>query len=142
MKKTIKELAYYFDEELDKKLPVRLLTNGDLLYYNYIVKHLPNGKWGVFNVSSKDLKNEFFLKSCALMAAKAYNDRKFNHSNIVEDLDNNYWSHFSDALVFTQNIKHASADKYPILLTRLDESTTQVEFFKQKIYSLFKLTFV
>ena len=71
MKRAIKELAYYFDEELEKKLPIRLLPDGNLIYHSYIIKHLSNGKWGVFNIKTKDMKNQYYLKSCALIAAKA-----------------------------------------------------------------------
>lgn len=142
MKKTIKELAFYFDEELDKQLPIKVLPDGTLVYYSYIVKQLSNGSWGVFNIKTKDLKNQYYLKSCALIAAKAYHDHRFNKCSEIKDLDNNYWSNYVDSLIFKKNIKHASSERYPILVTRMEESNNQAEYFKNKIYSLFKLTFV
>ena len=73
LKRTIKELANYFDQELHQILPLKVLANGSLIYKNYFVKKLHNNNWGVFNVLSNDLKEQYHLKSCAVMAAKAFN---------------------------------------------------------------------
>ena len=140
-KKTIKELAEYFDQELQVKLPVILLPNGNLVYKNYLIKKLANN-WGVFNVLSNDLKDQYHLKSCALIAAKAYNNKHFNRCNEIKLLDNNYWSNHSDNLIYKNIIKHISDDKYPIMLTRMEESEFQANQYKIKISKMFKYTFV
>ena len=141
-KNTIKQLANYFDQELQAKLPINVLPNGSLVYKDFLVKQLPNSNWGVFNLKNKDLINQYYLKSCALMAAKSYSHKLFNKCNQIKELDNSYWSNYSDTVVFKHNINKVSDDKYHILLTRLEESSYQAEVFKKKIYSLFKYTFV
>lgn len=141
-KKTIKELAEYFDKELQMKLPIVLLPNGDLVYKNFLIKKLANNNWGVFNSVNKDLKDQYHLKSCALMAAKAYNHKHFNRCNEIKLLDNNYWSNYSDNLIYKNIIKNTSDEKYPIILTRLEESEFQTCKYKIKISKMFKNTFV
>ena len=139
--KTVKELANYFDQELQSLLPISILPNGALAYKNFLVKQLPTGNWGVFNIKNKDLVNQYYLKSCALMAAKFYNHRQFIKCNEVKALDNSYWSNYSDTVVFKSNINKVSDEKFLILLTRLEESLNQAELYKQRISLLFKWTF-
>lgn len=139
--KVIKELATYFDQELQANLPITILPNGALGYKNFLVKQLPNGNWGVFNVDNHDLINQYYLKTCALMAAKFYNHRQISKCYEIKDLDNHYWSNYTDTMMFKHNINNVDSDKYPILLTRLEESNFQAELYKNKISVLFKWTF-
>ena len=140
--KIIKELATYFDQELQRKIPITVLPTGGLVYKNFLVKQLTNGNWGVFNIDNKDLINQYYLKSCALMSAKFYNNKQYNSCSEIKELDNGYWSNFRDTLIFTNNIKTVAEDKYLILLTRLEESNYQTDYFKERISVLFKLAFV
>jgi len=140
-KTAIKELADYFDQELQTKLPIKILPNGALGYNDFLVKKLPNGDWGVFNVLNKDLINQYYLKSCALMAAKFYNHRQFAKCHEIKELDNRYWSNYSDTLIFKNTID-ISSEKYHILLTRLEESTYQSDHYQKIISRLFKHTFI
>lgn len=137
----IADLAKYFDQELQKTLPIVLLPNGALGYHNFLIKRLPNDRWGVFNVKSKDLINEYHLKSCALMSAKFYNHYQYHLCHEVKDLDNKYWSHHSDSLVFKITIENASDEKYSIIEARLDESIHKSSYYQKRISKLFKLTF-
>ena len=141
-KKTIRELAQYFDQELQTKLPITILPNGALVYKDYLVKQLPNNNWGVFNIMNKDLKDQFHLKSCALIAAKAYTHRYFYKCNEIKDLDNSYWANYSDFVVYKNIINKSSDEQYPILLTRLEESDYRANKVKNKISKLFKHPFV
>jgi hypothetical protein len=140
--KTIKELAKYFDEELQSSLPITILPNGALGYKNFLVKQLPNSNWGVFNVGNTDLVNQYYLKSCALMAAKFYNHKQVVKCYEVKDLDDGYWSNYSDSIIFKNNLVKVNDDKYQILLTRLEESSYQAKLYQNKISVLFKWTFV
>lgn len=140
--KTIKELAQYFDQELQTKLPVTILPNGDLMYKNYLVKQLSNQNWGVFNILNKDLREQYHLKSCALMAAKAYNHRQLDKCSEIKSLDNSYWANHSNVLVYKNIINKIDDDQYPIMLTRLEESDFRANRDKHKISKLFKHTFV
>lgn len=141
--KTIKELAKYFDQELQATLPVSVLPNGTLAYKQFIIKELANGNWGLYNIHSKDLLDQFFLKSCALMAAKAYSMANLPKYFEVKRLDNRYWANHCDAQVFKHNIKLAKDySKYLILVNRLEHSTELAKFYKAKISQMFRWSFV
>lgn len=141
--KIIKEFAGYFDQELQTTLPISVLPDGSLLYKDFLVKQLDNTYWGVYNILSKDLINEYFLKSCALIAAKEYNNRHYEKYQSVKLLDSKYASVTNDATVFKHNIELvADNEKYHILLTRLEESTSLSQYYKQLILRLFRQSFI
>lgn len=142
LKRTIKELANYFDQELHQILPLKVLANGSLIYKNHFVKKLHNNNWGVFNVLSNDLKEQYHLKSCAVMAAKAFNNKNYNRCNELKLLDNNYWSNYNNSLLYKNILPSVSDEKYQIILTKLEESIYQVDTSKNKIYKMFKHTFI
>lgn len=142
-KKTIKELASYFDQELQATLPITVLPNGVLAYKQFVIKQLPNGNWGLYHINSKDLIEQFFLKSCALMAAKAYNFANLPKYFEIKRLDNRYWASYCDSVVFKHNIKLAKDyDKYLVLLNRLEYSTEQAKHYKAIISQMFRWSFV
>lgn len=140
--KVVKALASQFEEELNKSLPVTVRADGSIVYKDYFIKIMKNGNWGLYNIRSKDQIDEFFLKTCALMAAKAYAHARIEKFLEIKRLDNNYWSNHSDSLIFRNNIKTAqNFDRYVILLNRLEESETQSNRFKEEISRMFKWTF-
>jgi hypothetical protein len=141
--KIIKEFAGYFDQELQTTLPISVLPDGSLLYKDFLVRQLDNTYWGVYNILSKDLINEYFLKSCALIAAKEYNNRHYEKYQSVKLLDSRYASAANDTTVFKNNIELTTdTDKYHILLTRLEESSALSQYYKQLILRLFRQSFI
>ena len=141
--KIIKEFAEYFDQELQATLPISILPNGSLAYNDLLVKQLDNGGWGVYNMISKDLINEYFLKSCALVAAKEYYHRQYAKYHNVKLLDNKYASATTNATVLKNNIELVTdTEKYHILLTRLDESQNISQYYQKLILRLFRQTFI
>lgn len=138
---TISELAKYFDQELQKTLPLVILPNGALGYFNFLVKKTPDNLWGVFNVKNKELINSYYLKSCALMSAKFYNHNQFHFCHEVKDLDSKYWMHYNDSVVFRNNIDDSPDERYSIIEARLSESTHKSAYYKRRISILFKTTF-
>jgi hypothetical protein len=141
--KIIKEFAGYFDQELQTTLPISVLPDGSLLYKDFLVKQLDNTYWGVYNILSKDFVNEYFLKSCALIAAKDYNNRHYEKYQSVKLLDSKYAAVTNDATVFKNNIELVTDDeKYHILLTRLEESNALSQYYKQVILRLFRQSFI
>jgi hypothetical protein len=139
----VKELAEQFSHELDVKWPVHVMPNGNIVYKDYVIKELKNGNWAVYNRSSKDLIDQFFLKSCALMAAKAYNNTKLEKYFEIKRLDNSYWANYCDHLVFKKNIKTAKDfERYLILLNKLEDSDAKVKYYKEEISRMFKWSFV
>lgn len=140
---TIKEFAGYFDQELQRTLPISVLPDGSLLYKNFLVRQLENTYWGVFNIVSKELINEYFLKCCALIAAKEYNYRHYEKYQSVKLLDNKYASATNDATVFRHNIVLVTDnEKYHIMLTRLEESDTLSKQYQHIILKLFRQSFI
>jgi hypothetical protein len=141
--KTIKELAGFFDKELTANLPVTVLPNGAVGYKDYLIKQTKDGNWGIYNVLSKDLLDQFFLKSCALMAAKAYSNVQLEKYQTIKQLDNRYWANHCDMLVYKKNIKTAKEfERYLILLNKLENSEAQTEHYKEEISRMFKWSFV
>lgn len=141
--KAIKELAEQFSHELDVRMPVTVLPNGDAVYKNYLVRETPTGNWGIYDLQYKELKDQFFLKTCALMAAKAYNHVKLEQYFEIKQLDNRYWASYCDNLVYKKNIKTAKEfERYLVLLNKLEESENKVKHYKEEISRMFKWSFV
>ena len=141
--KEIKELANAFNDELQAKLPITRMPNGSIVYKDYLVKETKDKNWGIYHIKTRELVEVYFLKTCALMAAKAYSNTRMEKYFEIKRLDNQYWANYSDTLIFTKNIKTAKDyDRYLILLNRLEHSKTQAEHFKEEISRMFKWSFV
>lgn len=142
-KRVIKELAEQFNQELNKQLPVSVLPNGDIVYQSYVVRHLPSGNWGVYNYKNKEFVDQFFLKSCALMAAKAYNNVQMHRFKEIKTLDSRYWANYCDSQVYKHNIEITKdTGRYLILLDKLENSETKSRQYKAEISRMFKSSFV
>lgn len=143
LKNKIKELAEQFQSELDRKLPVTVLPDGGIVYEDYLVKQNSHGNWCVFNYRNKSLVDQFFLKTCALMAAKAYYHTQIEKFFEIKRLDTQYWANHCDAKVFKNNIKTAKEfERYLILLNRLEDAVSKEQFYKDEISKMFKWSFV
>lgn len=142
-RRVIRELAEQFNVELNKQLPVSVLPNGDTVYKEYVVRQLPSGNWGLYNYKTKEFVDQFFLKSCALMAAKAYNHVQMRRFKEIKTLDGRYWANQSDAEVYKHNIKITKdTDRYLILLDKLENSESKAQQYKGEISRMFKTSFV
>lgn len=141
--KVVKELATQFELELNKNLPVTVRPDGSIVFKNYFIKSKKNGNWGLYNTITRDEIDEFFLKTCALMAAKAYNSTSLERYLEIKRLDNCYWSNHSDTIVFRNIIKKpVDFQRYLIVLTRLEESELQTTRYREEISRMFKCSFV
>jgi hypothetical protein len=139
----IKELASQFEAELNKSMPVTVRNDGSLLYKNFVIKQNNNNNWAIYHAGSNDSVDEFYLKTCALMAAKAYLSTNLNRYFEIKRLDNKYWASYSDNQVYRKNIKTAKdADRFMILLNKLEDSEAQTTHFKEAISRMFKWSFV
>lgn len=139
----IKELAENFQHELDKKLPVTVLPDGGIVYENYLVKQNKEGNWALYNYRHKSKVDHFFLKTCALMAAKAYNSTHLEKFFEIKRLDNSYWASHCDLMIYKQNIKITKDyERYLILLNKLEDSQSKETFYKDEISKMFKWCFV
>lgn len=141
--KAIKELASFFEEDFNKQLPISVQPDGTIVYKGYFVKQLKTGNWGLFNLHNKSMIDQFYLKSCALMAAKAYNNVRLENFFEIKHLDNRYWANYCDLQVYKNNIKIAKDfDRYLVLLNKLENSEQLTNFYKTEISTKFKWTFV
>jgi len=139
----IKELASQFEAELNKSMPVTVRKDGSLLYKNYVIKQNNNNNWALYYDGSKESIDEFYLKTCALMAAKAYQSTNLNRYFEIKRLDNKYWASYSDNQVYKKNIKTAKdSERFMILLNKLEDSEVQATHFKEAISRMFKWSFV
>jgi len=140
--KFIKEIAGQFEADLTKTLPISIQPNGAIVYKDYVIKLNKFNNWAL-HYKSGPLIEQFYLKTCALMAAKAYSRLDLNKFNSIKQLDRHYWSHYCDTLVFKNNItkKTIDYDRYLILLNKLEYSQDKSDFYKNQISQSFKWTF-
>lgn len=142
LKTVIKDLAKEFDKEYNTAIPFKLLPNGEMIYKNYLVKHTDNNYWGVYDTEHRNLVHAFFLKSCALLATKEYNDLKFDRYIFLKNLDRRYQAQYSDIVVYKHYIKNITdEDQCDILKNKLRESEIRAKSYQQQISNLFKVTF-
>jgi hypothetical protein len=141
--KVVQELAKQFEADLNRSLPISIQPDGSIVYKNYYIKQTTNGNWGLFNLVTKDLIEEFYLKTSALMGAKAYNAVQLEKYFEIKRLDNRYWANYTDSIIYGKNMKTAKDfDKYQVLLTRYEHSTFLTGHFKEEISKMFKWSFV
>ena len=139
----IKELASQFEAEFNKSMPVTLRKDGSLLYKNYVIKQNNNNNWALYYDGSNESIDEFYLRTCALMGAKAYQSTDLTRYFEIKRLDNKYWASYSDNQVYKKNIKTAKdSERFMILLNKLEDSETQAQYFKETISRMFKWSFV
>lgn len=139
----IKELAEQFQQDFDSKLPITVLPNGDIVYKNYVVRQTSIGNWGLYDKGYSELRDQFFLKSCALMAAKAYNNTQLDKYFEIKRLDNRYWANHSDLMIYKKNIKTAKEfERYVVLLNKLEDTEDKVKHYQEQISRMFKWSFV
>lgn len=140
--KVIKELAQQFEAELNSSLQITVNPDGSAVYKDYVVRKTKFNNWGLYDRHSKHLIDQYFLKTCALMAAKAYASANMANFLEIKRLDNNYWSNYYDVQVCTKNIKNTKdLDRYIILLNKLENSKGNVEVVKDKISRMFTWSF-
>ena len=142
-KQVVRELAEHFQNELDRKLPITVLPDGGIVYKDFLVKQNSAGNWGMYNYRNRTLIEQYFLKTCALMAAKAYSTTSLDKFFEIKRLDNSYWSNYCDNQVYRKNIKTAKEfDRYIILLNKLEDSEHKTQHYKEAISRMFKWSFV
>jgi hypothetical protein len=140
--KFIKELVEHFDVDLNKSLPISIQPNGDIVYKDYVIKLNKFKNWAL-HYKSGPIIEQFYLKTCALMAARSYHRLDLNKFNSIKQLDRHYWSNYCDTLVFKNNIanKAIDYDRYLILLNKLEYSQDKSDYYKNQISQSFKWTF-
>lgn len=141
--RSIKELESFFTYTLETYLPIWALPDGSLLYKNYRIKQLSNQNWGVFNFQNKDFVDQFFTKSCALIAADSHLNVNVNIYNQVKQLDTRYWAHCFDATLYRNSINNSrSYEDYLTFVNKLEYTKLKETYYKNKIAEIFVQTLV
>lgn len=139
----IKEIAGELDAEYKKHIQLTVLKEGAVGYKDIIVKQNKNDNWALYSIyNTKDMISEFKLKTCAVMAAKAYSTVSLNRFTEIKELDNNYWANHINKLVYKRIIKSTlDLDRFIIILNKLEDSEFKEQHFKDKITSMFRSSF-
>ena len=141
--KLIKELASHFEEDFNSSLPILVRKDGSIVYKEYCIKQDSSKNWAIYYVSTGDLVASFFLKTCALMAAKAYWRVEMAKFHNIKELDGRYYASHMETQVCQNAMKKAvEYDRYQILLNKLELSKDKVAKFKEEISRTFKWSFV
>jgi flagellar biosynthesis regulator FlaF len=141
--RVVKELAAQFEAELNRSIQLAIQPDGSIVYKEYVVRQMKNENWGVYSIHSKDLIDQFFLRSCALMAAKAYNNNHIQQFKDIKQLDTRYWTNYTEHLVHSKNIKIIKEfDRFMISLNKLEHTRDKAEYYKEEISNMFKRAFV
>lgn len=139
--KLVKELTDEFKKEFTQ-LSITVLPNNDIVYEDFLIKQ-SNGSWDLFNRSNRDKLSTFFLRSCALLAAKKYKDWLFNEYREIKQLDRDYKRNFINSKIHRHNLTQTTDDDTKvILLNQLECVEADAEYYKRKISCLFKRSFV
>lgn len=141
--KVVQELAAHFEQDLNKTLPLSIQPDGSVVYKNFLIKINELGNWGIYNIQSRHSVDQFYLKTSAVMAAKAYNNTNLTKFFEIKHLDQKYWANYCDTLVYKNNIKTAKDfERYLILLNKLEHTEFLTEHYKEQISMMFKWSFV
>jgi hypothetical protein len=141
--KAIKDLAGQFEEDLKQSMPMAVQPDGSVVYKKFVIRKNARENWDLHYMHSSTVLEEYHLRSCAIMAAKAYEKTQLNRFFEIKRLDTQYWACYSDGLVYQKNIKTANDfGRYMILLNKLEDSKSRAEHFQQKISTMFKWSFV
>ena len=141
--KLIKELAGQFEEDLKHTIPLAVQPNGSVVYKNFVIKKNNRENWNLHYLNSSTIVEEYHLRSCALLAAKAYEKTDLNKFFEIKQLDSKYWASYADSQVYEKNIKTAKDfSRYIVLLNKLEDSRNRAEQLQQRISTMFKWSFV
>jgi len=141
--KAIKELAAHFEEDFKKTLPISIQPDGSIVLSKYVIKKTDKESWGLYNIGSDYLLEDYYLKTCALLAAKAYSNVNLTKFFEIKHLDSKYWANFSDLQVYKKNIKTAKDfERFCILLNKLEHSEDKSNYYQAAISKMFKYSFV
>lgn len=139
----IKDLAKDLDADYANLMQLTKIDENTIAYKDYVVKKTQQGNWAIFKYPSKNLVEQFYLKTCAIMAAKAHSQVNLQKFQEIKRLDNLYWSNYSNVVIFQTKLKTAKdLDRYLILLNRLEESKIRKTHYQTEISQMFTWSFV
>lgn len=137
-----KDLQKQIENELLKELPIRVKDNC-IEYNHFLIMQDKDGYWCLYNnINGLDFLQRFFLRSCAIMAAKLYEKTKMQDFVTVKNLDSSYRNFANDIITFRHLIKKTNDDvKKDNYYFRLEECILKSKEMKRQIENLYRVIF-
>lgn len=140
-KKQAQQLEKFLEEELIKKPPITVLSDGTLVYNNFIINKTATEAWSLKRRSGNIL-DTFNLKASAVAAANLYGRNNFKNYNDLKILDEMYFKHSTDAHRYKYKYKTTKdLDLRDLFISRYIESKDRAEYAKQQIVTHFRTMF-
>jgi len=136
------ELHKKLEHELLDELPIRVKDN-NIEYNHFLIMQDKDGYWGLYNnINGLEFIQRFFLRSCAVMAARLYEKVKIQDFVTVKSLDSSYRNFSNDIITFRYLIKKTTDDvKRDNYYFRLAECILKSKEMKRQIENLYRTIF-
>jgi hypothetical protein len=140
-KKQAEKLERFLDDEFKAKVPIIVLPDKSLVYKRFKIKQNKLGMWDLNHITG-DTIDSFRLKVTAALAAKFYNNNRFDYYNRIKNLDTEYWTNSLDSVTFKQRYTNSKElDKRDIYIARWQLTNSRSQLYKQSIINMFKHNF-
>ena len=140
-KKQAYQLEKFLEDELIKKPPITVLSNGTLVYNNFIIDKTSTESWALKRRGG-NLLDTFNLKASAVAAANLYSRNNFKNYSSLKILDETYFKHSTDATRYkTRYQKTNELDLRDLFISRYMESKERADYAKQQIVTQFRTMF-
>lgn len=136
------ELQKKIEQELLNELPIRV-KDSTLEYNHFLIVQDKDGYWCLYNnINGLDFIQRFYLRSCAVMAARLYEKVKMQDFVTVKGLDTSYCNFSNDIVTFRHLIKKTNDDvKKDNYYFRLEECILKSKELKRQIENLYRTIF-
>lgn len=140
-KKQAQHLEKFLEDELTKKPPIAVLSDGSLAYNNFVINKTSAESWSLKRAGG-NLLDTFNLKASAVAAANLYSRNNFKHYSDLKILDEMYFKHSTDANRYKYRYKTTQdLDLRDLFISRYSEAKERAEYAKQQIVIQFKTLF-
>lgn len=136
---TIDRAVEKFDnllKDVNKIMPLTVLKDGTVCYYNYVVRKNKIGLWECSQVGKK-LKNNvgtFYLRSSAILAANHHKHSRVGDLELTKNMDQRYWSNYIDSLNFNSLYKKTNDEvKRDVFLWRWEQCRDRADYYRDEI---------
>lgn len=121
-----------------------VLKDGSVCFHNYIIRKNKLGLWELAQIGNKYRTSigQFYMKSSALIAAQHHKHNRIMELAKTKDLDQRYWSNFTDSEHFRIMYKRASDElKRDVFLWRWEQTRDRSELYKEQITASYNNAF-
>jgi hypothetical protein len=140
-KKQAYQLEKFLEDELIKKPPITVLSNGSLVYNNFIIDKTSIESWSLKRRGG-NLLDTFNLKASAIAAANLYSRNNFKNYSSLKILDEMYFKHSTDANRYKNRYQTTNdLDLRDLFISRYMESKERADYAKQQIVTQFRTMF-